>query len=544
MARTADRAQADILLRGGTIVDGTGAASFAGDLLIRAGRIRRISRARIRTTGISIDCAGRIVAPGFIDAHSHMDWRLPIKGHDEMKWPFIAQGITTFIGGNCGTAAAGFREGSTFTAQVADTPLKSPLLKMGWATVRDYFTSLASMGTSHNLALLAGHGTVRASIRGMDPSPLHPYESAEMLRLMDSAMEQGARGVSLGLQSEPGMFARPEELREVALAVKRRGKVLSVHARALSALSGAYPVRSFGRPHNLVALEEILELARRTGVRLEISHLVFVGTRTWKTAEEALGMIEKAAGHGVDVRFDVLPFPCGAVRISLLLPSWFMARLPQAWEEAASLRRLHRELAQVQRLIGFGAADVQLADAVDPDLKRFDGMFLSEIARQRRLRAEGVLAEIARKSGGRAVVLCHRCSSPAIVDALIRHPRSLFMTGAWVDASVVHNPAAFGSFPRVLQLVRDKRLLRLEEAVHKMTGATAERFGITDRGTLAEGKAADITVFDGEAVRDSTTPQEADAPPAGIEYVFVNGRKVMSGGKKESPLNAGVPLPG
>jgi N-acyl-D-amino-acid deacylase len=365
-----------------------------------------------------------------------------------------------------------------------------------------------------------------------------------MLRLVETAMEHGARGVSLGLQYEPGMFARPEELREVALAVKRRRKILTVHARALSALSGAYPIKSFGRPHNLLALEEMLELARRTGVRLQISHLIFVGTRTWKTVEEALRLIEKAVGQGVDVRFDTYPFHCGASLINVLLPPWFLARIPKAWGEAAALRRLRRELALIQRLLGFGAADVQLTDALDPDLKRFDGMFLSEIGRQRRMKAEDVLIEIAQKSGGRAGVLCHRYSSPAIVEALIRHPGSLFMTDAWVDPAGVQNPAAYGAFPRVLQLVREKRLLSLEEAVHKMTGATAERFGIGDRGTLAEGKAADITVFDGQEVRDNTTPQQTDAPPAGIEYVFVNGRKIMGGGKKEGTLNAGVPLPG
>jgi N-acyl-D-amino-acid deacylase len=541
---TTDKAQADILLRGGLIVDGTGRPASVGNLLIRAGRIHRISPRPIRTTGISIDCAGKVVAPGFIDAHSPMDRRIPAKGHEDLKWPLVAQGITTVVAGHCGTSAAGYREDTIYRTQIEDRLLRSPFVKAEWANVSDLFAALASMGTSHNLALLAGHGVARASIRGLDPSPLHPYESVELLRLLERAMEQGARGASLGLQSEPGAYARPEELREVALTVKRRRKVLSVHLRALSALSGAYPRKAFGRPHNLLALEEALDLGRKTGVRLQISHLLFVGTRTWRTAEEALRLIDQAVSQGVDVRFDVHPYECVACPVGALLPPWFLARLPGAWEEQPSVRRLRRELSALERSLGFGAADVVLADARDPDLKRWDGSTLAEIGRVRRMRPEDFFLELAQKSGGRASVVCHRASSAAVVEELLRHPCALLMTGALAERSGVQNPAAFGAFPRFLRLAREKRLLSLEDAVRKMSGATAERFGITDRGTLAEGKAADITVLDWEATRETEDPDCPAGAPSGIEYVFINGRKIMSAGKKESPLHAGVPLPG
>jgi N-acyl-D-amino-acid deacylase len=532
----------DIVLKGGLIVDGTGEKPQTANLLVRGGKIARISPRPIRTTGVVIDCTGRVVAPGFIDAHSHLDWHIPIKGHDELKYPFLAQGITTVVGGNCGTSAAGFREATIWKSQVENNLLANGLLNLQWEGVADYFSRLASSGASHNIAILAGHGSTRASIRGNDASPLHPYEIKELLWLLERAMAEGAVGVSLGLQYEPGMFARPEELKEVALLVKRKKKVLAVHARALSALAPGYKLRPFGEAHNLIALRELLDLARSTGVRLQISHLIFVGTRTWRTAEGALELIDKALADGVDVRFDTYPFHCGASVINVLMSPWFLAKGAAAYDDGPSLRRLKREIHIVEKLLGFGPADIQVTDTLDSDLSEYNGKFLGEIARMRRMNPVDALIDISRRSGGQARVLCHRYSNEKIIEALMRHPASLFMTDAWVSRAGVQNPAAHGAFPRLLQLARERRLLSLEEVVSKMTGATAARFGLADRGLLKEGRPADITVFDWDNVRDNTTVTETDLPPTGIDYVFVNGKKIIGSGSKENPLNAGVPL--
>ncbi len=543
MKRTSEKPHQEILLKGGLIVDGTGRKAFHGNLLIKGGKIHRISPRSVRTEGTVIDCAGKVVAPGFIDAYSHMDACLPLKGHDERKWPFIAQGVTTFVGGACGVSAAGFREATTHRRLIEDA-FAGAGLRVEWNTVREYFERLAGMGISHNLALLAGHGSARVSIRGLDPSPLHPYESSELLRLLEAAMDQGARGASLGLQNEPGIFAPPEELREVALAVKRKGKVLSAHPRALSAASGAYNTSRFGPPHNLTALRELLDLARRTGVRIQIPRLLFVGPRTWRTADPALHLIDDAIDQGVDVRFGALPYPWGAFHVHALLPAWFLARLPGSYDDPAAMRRLRGHAARVMKRQGMDASDVQVTNAGDPEVQKYDGMLLSEIARLKRVKPEEALIEIAEKSAGRARLLCRRSSTDGITEALIRHRASLFASGAWVEDGGAKNPAACGAFPRFLLIAREKRAVSMEEAVRKMTGAVAERFAIADRGILAEGLAADVTVFDWETVGDNFSAQSPDAPPTGIEYVFVNGRKISSGGKKENPLNAGVPLPG
>ncbi len=522
----------DILLRGGLIVDGAGGTPFTANLLVRAGKVLRISPRAIRTAGVVIECAGRAVAPGFIDAHSHLDWHVPIKGHDELKYPFLAQGITTVVAGNCGLSAAGFREGSAWKERIT-AMLGAGLLAAQWDSVAEYADRLDASGTSQNIALLAGHGSTRASIRGGDPSPLHPYEIKELLWLLEGALDQGARGVSLGLQYQPGVFARQEEIREVARLVKKKGKVLAVHPRACA------PTR---RGQSMAALTEALSIARTTGVRLQVSHLFFAGSRAWRTVEPSLAAIDAAVKDGVDVRFDFTPYHCEASVIGVVLPSWFLARGTGAYGEPASLRRLKRDIRIAERQIGFGPADIQVTNTIDPEMAEHNGRFIPDIARIRRMSPVDVLIDIARRSAGQAKVFLHNGSTDRIVETLVRHPSSLFMTDAWIERAGVQNPAAYGAFPRLLQICRDRKLLPLEEAVRKMTGATAERFGLTGRGRLAEGSPADITVFDWENVRDNTSPTDTAAAPHGIEYVFVNGKKIIGSGKKENPLNAGVPL--
>ncbi len=534
MATRIGKQPPDMLLKNGLLVDGTGSAPRSANLLIRAGRIHRISERPIRATGAAIECEGLVVAPGFIDPQSHLDAIALPKTCDELKHPLVAQGITTAVGGCCGSSTAGFRRASGFRAQMHSTlPCEAPVPP--WETVEELFDRLASSGACVNLALLAGHGSARASIRGLEPSPLHPYETKELLWLLESSLDQGARGVSLGLQQAPGMFAPLDELKEVALLVRRKGKLLVVHLRAYSARAPGVPPRPFGEPQNLVALREALDLARQTGVRLQISHLLFAGPRTWRTCEPALKAIDRAIGDGVDVRFDVTPRPQRELPIGLLLPPWFIARLPGSLDESGSLSRLAKELRLLERGLGLTANDVTLGAAGDDSLAEYVGKSLTEIARQFRMRPANALVEIARRSACRARIQIERCGTDGILDALARHPASLFSAGSPGFSSR-------GSFPRFLQIARDRRMLRMEEAVRKMSGAAAERFGIADRGLLKEKLAADIVVLDWEKVTDASSAERPGAPPSGIEFVFINGRKIMSGGKRESPLTAGIPL--
>jgi N-acyl-D-amino-acid deacylase len=516
-----------LLLKNGLVVDGTGQKAFYGDVLVNADRIEQVTPREVSYSGRSVDCTGKVIAPGFIDMHSHMDWVLPINGHPELKTPFTAQGVTTFVTGNCGFGVAAFQPDSPFR-DLLEAPTVG-LYNLQWETMAQYFDYLGRHGITHNLVNLAGHGTTRTSIRGFDPTPLNQDEMTALLTLLEEAMDQGAHGVSLGLQYEPGIFATMDELKKIATLVKRKDKILTVHLKAYSSLSGTYPIKFFGRPHNLLAIEDMLNLARETGVRLQISHLIFVGTRTWENYGEALALIDQAIAQGIDVKFDTYAYHCGTSIINVFMPEWFLANVTQAYDDRWSRFKLYVELQLIKDLLGFGFQDIQITNANHPELNEYNGMFLTDIARKRRMGEFDNFIDFARKSEGRARVLNHRYSNLEIVTELMKHSAALYQTDATPFPEGVQNPGAYGNFPLFLQYAREHRLLRLEEAIYKMTGASADRFQIRDRGRLAPGSFADITVFDWQNIKDNNNAETTDNPPTGIDAVFINGKQVLAG---------------
>lgn len=537
----ASASEAHTLLKNGLIADGAGQKGFTGNLLIKGRRIEEVSQAPIAVNCPTLDCTGKVVAPGFIDAHSHMDWILPLQGHEELKSPFIAQGCTTFVAGNCGYGVAGFRRSSKYKKQL--TPGLFPDSQMPWDTMAEYYTHLRSSGMSHNLANMAGHGTIRASMRGQDPSPLTGEEVQELLALLEQAMDEGAAGVSLGLQYAPGLFAPIDEIRRVAQLVKNKDKVLTVHGRAYSWLSAEYEFNPSGPPHNLLALKEMIGVARQTGVRLQYSHLMFAGTNSHDTYRQCLDAIDAAIAEGLDVQTDSYPYHCGNSVLSVILPKWFRENLPDNYRNPETLKRLEAELSALSLLVGLSYTDIQITSAGHPDLKQYDGMFLSEIAQKRGGSPFETFVEFAEKSGERDTrVLLHKYSNMDIVDALMQHPACLFMTDA-IPGKENRNPAAYGAFPLFLQYGRERKRISLEQAVRKMTGATADRFHLKDRGYLKKGSAADITVFDWTTVKDNSTSSEFSQAPTGIEAVFINGRQVLQDGRVDGGAQAGQLLP-
>lgn len=535
--REASGSGSRLLLKNGLIADGTGQKAYRGDLLIKGGRIEAVGPGQIEFGGETLDCAGKVVAPGFIDVHSHMDWVLPVEGHHELKSPFTSQGVTTFVTGNCGYGVAGFRKESRFRT-ILESKTEG-LYRLAWDTMEQYFEHLERQGITHNIANLAGHGTSRASICGFGAVPLNGGQLQELLRLLEEALDQGAYGVSFGLQYEPGIFAIPAELEEVARLVRRKHKIVTVHMKAYSSLSGTYPLKLFGTPHNLLAIEDMLNLARKTGIRLQLSHLIFVGERTWKSYQRAFELIDEAIDQGVDVKFDTYAYHCGNSIINVFMPEWFLAGVPKAFESRASLLRLRTEITLIEKLLGFGYSDIQITDARHPELARFNGMFMTDIAKERGMGQFENFVDFARRTDGRARVLNHRYSNLEQIKAMMKHPASLFQTDTEVARTGVQNPAAFGNFPRFLQYARDFGLLGLEEVIHKMTGAAAERFRIKERGLLRKGFAADITVFDWMKVRDNTTTGKTDEAPTGIEHVFVNGQPAIADGPLDTSLLSG-----
>lgn len=519
-----ERSTQPVLLRGGLVVDGTGAPPRNADVLLREGRIEAVGELG-EIDAITIECGGKVVAPGFIDAHSHMDF-FSASGDPHHFDSFTAQGVTTFVAGNCGFSPFGFAPGTPYRSLLENSLFKAGRDRLDWSSFSEYRDVLTSQGVTHNFVHLVGHGAARTSLSGFEARPLDRHEHRHMLALLDRGMAEGAAGVSLGLQYKPGVFAKSDELEDVARLVKRHDKVLTVHAKAYSSFSGTYPMVPFGRAHNLKAIDDMLGLARRTGVRLQFSHLIFVGSRTWKTVDEAIALFDRAIAEGVDVCFDMFPYACGATLLNTLLPEWFMAKMPGALRNPLARARLRVEAEVGFRLVGFGYPQMQVTNGGCAQYEEHNGRFLPDIANRVGKSNFDTLLDILDKSNAEARVLFHDYYNDDIIDRLMRHPAAIFASDSWPEPGGHQNPAAYGTFPRFLRIARERRNISLEQAVHKMTGAAAARFRLDRRGRIATGYAADVTVFDWDGIRDHKNTT-GDAAPSGVEHVFVNGKPLL-----------------
>lgn len=527
------------LLRGGLIVDGTGDAPRPGSVLLDGGRIVAVGNLP-DDAGAPVDCAGRVIAPGFIDAHSHMDFYAASADPHHFD-PFTAQGVTTFVAGNCGFSPFGFAPGTKHRSLLENSLFKSARDTLDWNTFDEYRELVDGLGLTHNFVCLVGHGAARTSLSGFEARSLDASEYAQMLEILERALTEGAAGVSLGLQYKPGVFAKIEELDDVARLVKRHDKLLTVHAKAYSSFSGTYPMIPFGRAHNLKAIDDMLGLARRTGVRLQFSHLIFVGSQTWETVDQAIVLFDHAIADGVDVCFDMFPFGCGATLLNTLLPEWLMAGMPQMLHSPFARARLRVEAEVGFRLVGFGYPQIQITSAGCAAYDEHNGCFLPEIAERVGKSNFDTMLDILDKSSAEARVLFHSYYNDEIIDRLMRHPAAIFASDSWPEPGGHQNPAAFGTFPRFLRKARERGSLSLQEAVHKMTGAAAKRFRLDKRGHLEEGAAADVVVFDWNEVRDHAN-EAGDASPSGIEHVFVNGRSILEARELRTARGAGEVL--
>jgi len=524
------------LLKGGLIVDGTGQPARLGSVLLEGRRIAALGDVSA-DAGTPIDCEGKVVAPGFIDAHSHMDFFCATENPRHFD-SFTAQGVTTFVAGNCGFSPFGFAPKTKHRRLLESSLFKAGRNTLEWNSFAEYREVLDRLGLTHNFVHLVGHGAARTSLSGFEARRLSKPEHAQMLAVLDLALSEGAAGVSLGLQYKPGVFAKLDELDDVARLVKRHDKLLTVHAKAYSCFSGTYPMIPFGRPHNLKAIDDMLGLARSTGVRLQFSHLIFAGSRTWQTVDEAVELFDRAIGEGVDVCFDMFPYACGATLLNTLLPEWFMADMPDALHKPLARARLRLEAEVGFRLVGFGYPQIQITNASCAEYDEHNGCFLPDIADRVGKSSFDTMLDILDKSGAQARVLFHDYYNDEIIDRLMQHPAAIFASDSWPEPGGHQNPAASGTFPRFLRKARERGSLSVEAAVHKMTGAAAARFRLADRGRLQEGAAADVVVFDWKEIRDHAN-EAGDASPSGIEQVFVNGEPILRNGKLHRLRGAG-----
>lgn len=513
-----------LLFKRCTIIDGSGAPPFSGDILVGGDRIIQIGEAISSPEDAkTIDCEGLTVTPGFIDCHSHNDWFALSEEHPRYFDPFLLQGITTFVAGNCGYSVVGYRTGSPYQHQIGSLferdPASSRLNSFGpWFDAVDRHCPV-------NIACLAGHGTARIGVNGDKNMPLSPDRKAAMLEDLEQALAEGAGGISLGLMYEPGLYAPFDELLDVARLCARYDRILTVHPRAESNISMSYS--SLTQSHLLLALDELDRLVRETGVRFQHSHLIFAGRKTWKVEKKAVAVLERLKADGFDVAFDMYPLDYGVSIITVVLPDWYQAMTIEERRQPLTQLRLAFMVHLTTRLLGFGFSDIRIAYGGDSQTE-IVGKSVAEIARARGDSSLRTYLDICEKSDFKATVLMGAYQNDEIIRDLMSNEMSLFMTDAWVHRHGKQNGGIYGALPRFIELGRQIHQ-PVEQTIAKMTGRSAARFKLENRGLIREGYFADLNIIDFRALR---TRIEQELPPLGIRYTYVNGNLVSRDGKR------------
>jgi N-acyl-D-amino-acid deacylase len=489
------RQEYDLVIRAGRVVDGTGAPARVADVAVKGGRIAAIGRlARAQARG-SIDAAGLVVAPGFIDVHTHAD---DLADHPRAE-NFVRMGVTSIVAGNCGSSA----------------------LDVGEALNR-----IREVGASVNFATLVGHNTVRGAAMGAAQRAPQPGELSKMKSLVWRAMTDGAVGFSTGLQYIPGTYAAAPEIVELARVAADAGGLYASHMRN----EGTALEES---------IRETIQVGEAARCPIQISHLKVDSPSRWGASTKALAMIDAARARGLLVAADQYAYTAASSTLGIRFPSWALEGgsqpLAERLNDPATWARIKREMAEL--LAERGLKDLSFAvvaaHAADPSL---NGLTMKQVAMKRK-GSESAEAqfEAARElllAGGASMV--YHFMSDEDVDRIMRHPHVAIASDSSVLTSGqgVPHPRGYGNNARVLgEYVRRRKVLALEEAVRKMTSLPARHFGFEGRGTLAAGQAADLVVFNASTVAETATFEKPHGYAAGVRWVLVNGVAVVRDGE-------------
>jgi N-acyl-D-amino-acid deacylase len=530
----------DLVFSNGTVLDGTGRDGVRASVGVRAGRIAAVGDLEAAEAARTIDCTGKVVAPGFIDMHSHSDWVLPQPDHGAVLAPLLEQGITTIVAGNCGCTPAPYLPGNRELLPLIGRMLHDRDLDYGWSGMASYLAALAARGLALNVAQLVGHGTVRAAVKGTAQGPATPEERAQMADLVRAALDEGAIGLSTGLGYAPGVFADLDELLGVTAPLKERGAVYTSHARSYIALDHrAAPDQP---PTNLLALDETAAVWRAHGVKVQHSHLIFVGDRTWPTTDRALEHLDRLLDEGVDIACDAFPYVGGNTTLVVFMPAWTLNQLRRVATDPELRQQVAGTLTWVLPALGMRWEDTQILWVPKRELAHYEGRTVADIARERGTGEVDTYLDLVAELGSQTRIMNWNYSGRDAEETSLRkvlaHRACCFETDTILTGNGVDNPASYGTFPRLLgRYVRELGLLTLPEAVRRMTGFNAERMNLHDRGRIAPGLAADLVVFDPATVAD-----DWDRSPTGIETVVLNGRVVVEQGRFDRSARAGTVL--
>lgn len=493
----ADAAPAyDLLITNGRVVDGTGNPWFRADVAIKDGRIVRVARSLPASEAARvIDAHDQIVAPGFIDVHTHVESVYAQPAAEN----FVRMGVTTLVTGNCGTSA-------TDVGEFLDRSRQTPL--------------------AVNLATLVAHGSVRQKVLGLQNRAPTPEELHQMEEVVERAMRDGAVGLSTGLIYVPGTYAKTDEVVALARVAARHGGLYATH------------MRSEGE-RVADAIRESIEIGERANLPVEISHFKISSKRLWGQSPMTLGLVRDARARGLSVTVDQYAYTASSTSLDSRLPSWLLEGGREEGKkrltDAATRERVHREMRESLARGGFQDYDFAYVASYRPD-PAFNGKSIAQITLETKQKKD-VDAQIEQMlemyAAGGAGMIYHGMSEPD-VQTIMREPFTMIASDSGVLrlGEGVPHPRGYGNNARVLgRYVRELKIITLEDAIRKMTSLPAQTFRLRDRGLLREGFAADVVIFDDKQIGDRATFEQPHQYPAGISHVLVNGRVVLEGEK-------------
>ncbi len=478
----------DLVIRDATIYDGSGAAPFKGSLALVGDRIARVGD--VSGEGVQeIDGRGYAVAPGFIDVHSHDDFAVFLTPEMDFK---VMQGVTTDVVGNCGMGAAPFP-----IAVAMFSGLHGRSNVPNWNGYEGYLAEIDRNPASLNVAVLVGHGTLRYSVMGTARREPSARELDRMRAIVREGIDAGAVGMSTGLIYEPGRYAKTPELIELARQAAESGALYASHMRDEAA-------------HLLDSVRETIRIGHEAGVPVQISHHKASGRENWGMVAGSLALIDEARAAGADVTADQYPYTSGSTVLQAVIQNGGLDDRPGAG--------------------GVGiVAPEKLLFASTPKHPEWEGRTLKQFCDEWGLAPLAAGERIAAEEGPGAVVVMETMNEND-VRAVMRHPSTMIGSDGLAMGSRPH-PRLYGTFPRVLgRYARDAGLMSMEEAVHRMTGMAAAKFGLRDRGFIREGHFADLVLFDPVRLIDTATYEQPRRYPEGILHVFVNGCAVVRDG--------------
>lgn len=507
----------DLLIIGGSIYDGTGKPEFLGDLGIRNGRIAAIGELKDRSAKRKIDAMGLAIAPGFIDFHSHSDDELLLGGDSQSK---IRQGVTTEILGQDGDSMAPLNQ--RMFDELRESLSERYRIRVDWNDFSGYFQQLKNGGMITNAISMVGQGTLRQYVVGEDDRPASSQEIEQMQELAKVAFEQGAFGISSGLEYTPGSFATTQEIIEICKSMNGHG-IYSTHMRNEDDTV-------------LEALQEAIDISRGSGVALNISHIKSSGKRNWHKLPAVLAMLDETRGGGIQVTCDRYPYVAYNTGLSSLFPLWsrdggdekFVSRLQ---DPALSDSLRSSVIEKIDKIGGWQSVMISSLPK-NPDRQNYEGKQFQELSQNGKDPFELLIDLVVQEEGGGDMV--GFAMSEENTAKILAYPNCIIASdasGLAIEGALRRgnpHPRAFGTFPRVLgKYVREDDIMNLPEAIRKMTSLPATTIGLKDRGYLRKDYWADIVIFDPKTVLDNATWSNPHQYPSGMPYVIVNGQLII-----------------